>query len=251
MELDTAQVTNFRSIKDSGIVPIDDIICLVGKNESGKTNFLQALVRLHPAPGQPSTFDVNDDYSRAESTDMEHRLADPDYPRPVVVTATYRLDDADLEAVAQVVGGGVFTPDGEPPTITCTVDYAGKRRYPNLKVNEKNAIKTIVSATGIQGAPTTMQTITDFRTALDRVVANEAEDESAHEAATKALVALNAWPEGQLWQAVANVLSSREPMFLYFDQYATLPASGNVRHLLTKRESGEELERIRSGRSLR
>jgi len=60
MQLHTVQITNFRSIEDSGVVPIERVAALVGKNESGKTNFLQALVRLNPAPGQPDQFDIND-----------------------------------------------------------------------------------------------------------------------------------------------------------------------------------------------
>ena len=51
MELHTVQITNFRSIVDSTVVPIERVACLVGKNESGKTNFLQALLRLNPADG--------------------------------------------------------------------------------------------------------------------------------------------------------------------------------------------------------
>jgi recombinational DNA repair ATPase RecF len=45
------QVERFRNILDSGVIPIDDsITCLVGKNESGKTNLLHALHLLKPAP---------------------------------------------------------------------------------------------------------------------------------------------------------------------------------------------------------
>lgn len=64
-----------------------------------------------PSAGQPKAFDVNDDYPRAEATDMESRLADPKYPRPTVVKATYRLSPDDLKAVTDAVGLGVFAPE--------------------------------------------------------------------------------------------------------------------------------------------
>ena len=51
MKLTRARVTNYRSIDDSGWVTIDDVTCMVGKNESGKTAFLQALRRLNPVAG--------------------------------------------------------------------------------------------------------------------------------------------------------------------------------------------------------
>jgi predicted ATP-dependent endonuclease of OLD family len=241
MELHTVQVTNFRSIKDSGVVPIDDIACLVGKNESGKTNFLQALVRLHPAPGQPSKFDVNDDYPRAEATDMEARLADTEYPRPTVVTATYRLDANDLKAVADAVGEGVFAPEGDPPTITATVNYASKRFYPDVRVDEAKAVEAVARGVGLEGSHSTKKTISEFRTALDEIVASEDEGESSKDVASKALAKMAAWPDGSLLQAVMNQLVEREPMYMYFDQYASLPASGNVRELLLKRQNQEAL----------
>lgn len=51
MILKSVQITNFRSIDDSDKFSIDDVTCLVGKNESGKTAILQALYKLHPSSG--------------------------------------------------------------------------------------------------------------------------------------------------------------------------------------------------------
>lgn len=49
MILKVAQVTNFRSIVDSGPVSIEDgVTVLIGKNEQGKTNFLKALQSFNP-----------------------------------------------------------------------------------------------------------------------------------------------------------------------------------------------------------
>lgn len=41
MRLNTVQITNFRSIDDSGEFTVEDVTCLVGKNESGKTAVLE------------------------------------------------------------------------------------------------------------------------------------------------------------------------------------------------------------------
>jgi len=60
MKLLRARVTNFKCIEDSGWVWFDDVTCLVGKNESGKTAFLQALRRLSPAGGASGDFDLRD-----------------------------------------------------------------------------------------------------------------------------------------------------------------------------------------------
>ncbi|GIS64963.1 MAG: hypothetical protein CM1200mP3_12110 [Chloroflexota bacterium] len=47
MKLTRARVRNYKSIDDSSWVNIEDITALVGKNESGKTAFLQALRKIN------------------------------------------------------------------------------------------------------------------------------------------------------------------------------------------------------------
>jgi predicted ATP-dependent endonuclease of OLD family len=54
MRLLSVRVTDFKSINDATEVAIDpQVTCLVGKNESGKTAFLEALFkRLNSLPTQ-------------------------------------------------------------------------------------------------------------------------------------------------------------------------------------------------------
>ena len=47
MKLTRARVKNYRSIDDSSWVKLEDVTALVGKNESGKTAFLQALRKIN------------------------------------------------------------------------------------------------------------------------------------------------------------------------------------------------------------
>ena len=56
MQLVSAHVMYYRSVEDSeefGVEP--DVTCLVGKNESGKTNIAQALFRVNPVEPADST----------------------------------------------------------------------------------------------------------------------------------------------------------------------------------------------------
>ena len=62
MKLKTVHARMFRNILDSTEVAIQpDVTCLVGKNESGKTAFLQALWRLRPARTNPK-FSIPEQY---------------------------------------------------------------------------------------------------------------------------------------------------------------------------------------------
>lgn len=49
MRLKQFRVTNFRSVADSGWIEADEVMALIGVNESGKTNLLLPLWKLKPA----------------------------------------------------------------------------------------------------------------------------------------------------------------------------------------------------------
>ena len=63
MRLTKVRITNYRSVEDSGEVEIGDVTCLVGKNEAGKTAFLQALNKLGQI--KLATFDLSSDVLNA------------------------------------------------------------------------------------------------------------------------------------------------------------------------------------------
>ena len=100
MILKTAVVRKFRSIENSGTVRFEpDVTCLVGKNESGKTAFLEAVHQCNPFGGVGRGFDELRDYPRRLRGRDRAQIADT-----TPISATFELDDADLEAVAQRVG---------------------------------------------------------------------------------------------------------------------------------------------------
>ncbi len=51
LKLTRYQVQDFRSVQDSGWIEADRVTALIGVNESGKTNLLLPLWKLHPAEG--------------------------------------------------------------------------------------------------------------------------------------------------------------------------------------------------------
>jgi energy-coupling factor transporter ATP-binding protein EcfA2 len=57
MKLKAFRVTNYRCVQDSGWIDADDIIVLVGKNESGKTSLLKALHKFKPFAPEPYVMD--------------------------------------------------------------------------------------------------------------------------------------------------------------------------------------------------
>ena len=61
------RVKKFRSVKDSNWIEVDNTTCLVGTNESGKTNLLLALWKLNPANDE--NIDPLSDYPRKQYVD--------------------------------------------------------------------------------------------------------------------------------------------------------------------------------------
>jgi predicted ATP-dependent endonuclease of OLD family len=92
MKLVAAQVTNYRCIEDSGEFNLNQVTCLVGKNESGKTSLLKALNSISPWNAEDGRLDKERDYPRRHLLDYETRH---DGDEAAVVRARWRLDNGD------------------------------------------------------------------------------------------------------------------------------------------------------------
>jgi AAA ATPase domain len=115
MRLTKVTITNYRCITDSGPVEIGDVTCLVGKNESGKTAFLQALRRLNPVEGSTTYSDVLD--YPAKSFARYKRVRDKQPAK--VVTAVFELSDDEVATIEGKFGSGVL----RQRTFTVTKHY--------------------------------------------------------------------------------------------------------------------------------
>jgi AAA domain, putative AbiEii toxin, Type IV TA system/AAA domain len=120
MHLTSAIVKRFKSIDDSEVVRFErDVTCLVGRNESGKTAFLEALARLNPLPDDPLAFEELRDYPRRLQALQRDEIAGT-----VPVSATFELDDADVDDLWGEFGPGVVS----SRTVRLDRSYGGRRR---------------------------------------------------------------------------------------------------------------------------
>ena len=140
MKLTRARVTNFKSIEDTGWVTIDDVTCMVGKNESGKTAFLHALRRLSPVSGVNGDFDIKD-YPRKGY--VRYKRIHPDRPA-VVVAAEFKLTDSEVEEVESVFGEGVLESD----VVVISKGYDNKLRW-EFKANERMVIENLLGSANL------------------------------------------------------------------------------------------------------
>ena len=244
MKLKKVRIDHFRHILDSTPVEIQsDVTCLIGKNESGKTTFLEALWRLNPANGKPS-LDITKQYPAW--LEKKHRREGKDLDEHQFVKATFELEDKDRAHVASKLGDGVLT----CTEIVVGRQYDGKTIYGGVTVDESKAAAHI--AAGLDLPASIQQRATDCTTvkALSALAAT-IEGEGEAEAAQAIKVALTElFGESKtLSQLAINALHERLPKFFYFRDYSRLPEIVKIRELLQANKADLDLDQ-QTARSL-
>jgi len=96
-KLSKFRVQNFRSIEDSGWIDAENVTCLVGTNESGKTNLLLALWKLNPANNEPIVPLV--DYPRKKYHNYSSTNGEE-----IFITAQFEVASSVAEKLSQTTG---------------------------------------------------------------------------------------------------------------------------------------------------
>lgn len=105
MRLTSFRVRRYKNVIDSTEVAVEsDVTTLVGMNESGKSTMLDALYKLNPVYGD--AFVERDDYPRWR---WKRDGRKEDLSRVTPISAWFRLDAEDREALGEALGEGVVT----------------------------------------------------------------------------------------------------------------------------------------------
>jgi hypothetical protein len=127
MKLKEFQVTMYQSVLDSGVVDVGDVVCLVGKNEAGKTALLKALYKLNPIRPEDAAFSATDDYPRMEVSNYEESVAEGGTPDDAVA-ATYELSDSETEELSLLFGPSFL----KSCSLRISKSYDNKRDFKSL-----------------------------------------------------------------------------------------------------------------------
>jgi predicted ATPase len=99
MKLIKAQVTNYRSIIDTGPIDIEPgKTIFVGPNEAGKSAILRALQQINP-PADVPKFDELRDYPRSKYNDLTTKKVDP--AKTDVAVAWFELSDGEKSVLPE------------------------------------------------------------------------------------------------------------------------------------------------------
>lgn len=230
MKLIRARVQNYKSIVDSEWVDFDQVTCLVGKNESGKTAFLQALEKLNPVEPDHADFDYTYDYPTSRYSAYKRRHEEhPD----TVVEAEFHVDDVEAAAIAEEFGPDALS----DRTVGIKKTYANKLTW-DFKVDRQAAVRHLASK--VDNGPEALRAgaaaATTAQELLDAIAAHGAEDATAQGLAKM----INGWSKNDIWQGIGKHLSL--PKFFYFDDYSVMRGAVSLDDLIRRIDANGTIE---------
>src|SRR5690606_27409170 len=123
-------INKYKSYSSKQVVELeDDITTLVGKNESGKTAFLEALAKLNYfTDDEAFKFDEVQDYPRNELKRYQRTGEDVE---PIV--CTFQLDQETIDEINEDLGEGILTTD----SFSVSTKYKNGRTWYYINCDEK------------------------------------------------------------------------------------------------------------------
>jgi predicted ATPase len=219
MKLQSVRITNFKSINDSDVFSVDQVTCLVGKNESGKTAILHALSKLEPVVETQGNFDEVMEFPRSTYSDY----SDTDRPRDVLTTR-WELDDDDVAAVEAIAGSGALI----GRAVTIEKGYANKLAW-TIPLDYRKIVGTFVGGADLYAEElAALADVPNTTELFSRLRALSAPSERQ----TALLARLTAaFPEGSALATVTTLLRSRLPTFLYFGNYEAMKGEVSLQQI--------------------
>ena len=222
MKLVNVQITNFRCVEDTTPFSLEQVTCLVGKNESGKTAILQALERLNSYEASRTKYDKLRDYPRRYFSDYSARHPTAE---AVVLTTKWQLEPEDRKLLEEEFGSRSVTGD----EVHIAKSYEQADQTWEVPVDEKRALHYLVSQAELPD---------ERRQALEKFASAEAlydhlsglSDRSS--SMTSLMERIGQFREKSITLRAINILSARLPKFLYISQYNRMSGDVSVEKLL-------------------
>lgn len=220
MKLVRAKVTNFRSVEDSNEFTIDNLTCLVGKNESGKTAILEALYGLNPF--KDFNYNKNRDYPRRYLTRFNDRHPEGE---STVVETWWELTDEDMGVIKENFGENAIS--SQRVSISAGLDYLSCWKV-EVEVDELSIIKALVDRHKL--AEKAAEPLLALETVLEaKELLTDASDLSPGEEAI--LNEIEEYPDSQVEEAIIDLLIERMPKMFYTSHYDRISGKISVNQL--------------------
>jgi energy-coupling factor transporter ATP-binding protein EcfA2 len=237
MKLIKAHVTNFRSVEDSEPFSLDQVTCLVGKNEAGKSAILLALAALHPHPATPATLDKERDYPRRYLTAYVQRNPEKE---AVAVSTTWELEKGEIDAITKELGKDVLTAtpvesgEPKPPRIKVLRRYGAVEPEWEISVNLPKAFDFLLANRGFDDAQ-----VVSLKAAknTEELIARLAALPAPTAPQQKLIEQLKGY--GTISARIKAILFPGFPSFMYFSNYDRMEGAVQIEQLQTLKANGQ------------
>ena len=207
MKLSQARVVNYRSIDDSSWVKVDDVTALVGKNESGKTAFLQAIRKINSISGEEDGFTIRD-YPRKGY--IKYKKIHEQNPCEVA-QAEFELSAEEVTEIEANFGNGVLASN----KVIVTKNYKNERAW-KIDLSDSISSSSVPNSFTEPSNPTP----TSFQNAVQNTGSNVSVSEKIAE----------------------QFLERWLPKFVYFDNYSLMRGKISISELRERSENGGPLD---------
>jgi len=218
MKLLRARVTNFRCIDDSTWVEFGDVTCFVGKNESGKTAFLQALQKSNSA-SDDSNFSIMDYPRKGYSKYKQIHETSPHVPLEI----EFELTPEEIASIEMEFGVNIF----KSYKVTRKKDYKNQSSWV-IDIDENAFLNYLLTQASLTYETAGISTASNCKEAI---LILEAKSDNPP-AITSFLEILRQQIQEPVQQRIGSKYLERlQPAFFYFDDYSIMPGAISIPHL--------------------
>lgn len=218
MKLKKVKINKYKSFLQEQNVDIEDKTTrLVGKNESGKTSFLEALAKFNYfEEDTEKEFNETFDFPKNELKSYQKKKDQVE-----VVECTFELLPYQLEEIEKDLGKGVFL----SKEITVSVKYGSKlKSFGYVKSDEKKFLRNILKNYSIyEVSLKELEKTNKIKEAVALCEGNEDCQEILEEL-NEIIEKSMEWNEPLNGYIVSQYLRGWIPKFWYFDEYYSIPS---------------------------
>lgn len=235
LTLKEVKIAKYKSYLETQVVSIEDkITTLVGKNESGKTAFLEAIAKFNYFEKDPKfQFDVTSDFPRNELKKYQREN------EPVeVIKCTFEISDELLLEISDELGSDIF----KTKSFSYGMKYDGSASWYDLSANEELFLKNYIKDSSLTPETTEeLKGIKSFKAleTLFGTTQNEEIKKLYQELKKEYIDKAYKWDNIIQGYIAQNYLKPNFPKFWYFDEYFSLPSRVNINRLQSNQVDAE------------
>lgn len=230
MKLTSLRVENFKCIDDCTSFHCDQITCLLGKNEAGKSALLEALYKLNPFEKDKGNFELEEFPRRRVSTYRERK---EQKEHANVLTTTWALEAHDRDAVTALYGPEALHVDDKGRSFVAFSKGYDNILKPSVECDDAGVARHYLGTSRL--TPDEQAPLREAASVHELIQALEQNTQRGpnHQALLGTLQ--KTFPASDAATAIGLFLKERLPVFLYFREYDKLPGRVSLQDYKTRK----------------